>query len=247
MSQVIDMEACQEFMKETLERIQRDDLIEIAGQLTAKSEFFKANLHQVELPTLTIDELTAVFKKVFIANRKVKLMFEKYSLEEYKTSIYTLLYGDAEIQDRFQTFIDTHPELNIYLRYDLASELLHYTQPNKYWLWNRWLWDPKVNTGALPLVVSEDFKLSAETYGEMYMNVGKAVVFVHNMAEAVEFQFINRSLFGTDVYLSCVYVIYAYTVFKIKMTDEFNKVMPPIAEFSKRILGVHEKRKPVSA
>ena len=92
MSQVIDMEACQEFMKETLERVPKDDLIKIAGQLEAKSEFFKENLHQVELPTLTIDELTAVFKKVFITNRKIKVMFEKYSLEDYKTSIYALLY-----------------------------------------------------------------------------------------------------------------------------------------------------------
>jgi len=241
------MEACQEFMKETLERIQKDDLIKIAGQLETKSEFFKENLNRVELPTLTIAELTAVFKKVFIANRKIKLMFEKYSLEDYKTSIYALLYSDMELQDRFQNFVDAHPELSIYLRYDLAGELLHYSQPDKYWLWNRWLWDPELNTGALPLVVSEDFQLTAETYGEMYMNIGKAVVFVHNMAEAVEFQFINRSLFGTDVYLSCVYIIYAYTIFKIKMTDEFNKVMPPIAEFSKRILGVHEKKKPVTA
>jgi hypothetical protein len=247
MSQVIDMEACQEFMKETLERIQKDDLVEIAGLLEAKSEFFKENLHQVELPTLTIDELTAIFKKVFITNRKIKLMFEKYSLEDYKTSIYALLYSEMELQDRFQNFVDAHPELAIHLRYDLASELLHYNQPDKYWLWNRWLWDPVLNTGAIPLVASENFELAADTHGEMYMNIGKAVVFVHNMAEAVEFQFINRSLFGTDVYLSCVYIIYAYTVFKIKMTDEFNKVMPPIAEFSRRILGVHEKRKPVTA
>jgi hypothetical protein len=247
MSQVIDMEACQEFMKETLGRIQKDDLITIAGQLEAKSEFMKENLNQVELPTLTIAELTAVFKKVFITNRKVKLMFEKYSLEDYKTSIYALLYSEIELKDRFQNFIDAHPELSIHIRYDLAGELLHYNQPDKYWLWNRWLWDPELNTGALPLVASENFQLLADTHGEMYMNVGKAVVFVHNMAEAVEFQFINRSIFGTDVYLSCVYVIYAFTVFKIKMTDEFNKVMPPIAEFSRRILGVHEKRKPVTA
>ena len=247
MSQVIDMEACQEFMRETLGRIQKDDLVTIAGQLETKSKFFKENLNQVELPTLTIDELTAVFKKVFITSRKIKLMFEKYSLEDYKASIYALLYSDLELQDRFQNFVDAHPELSIHIRYDLAGELLHYSQPEKYWLWNRWFWDPELNTGALPLVASEDFQLSADTHGEMYMNVGKAVVFVHNMAEAVEFQFINRSLFGTDVYLSCVYVIYAYTVFKIKMTDEFNKVMPPIAEFSRRILGVHEKRKPVTA
>jgi hypothetical protein len=246
MSQVIDMEACQEFMKETLGRINKDDLVEIAGLLETKSEFLKENLHQVELPTLTIDELTTVFKKVFITSRKTKLMFEKYSLEDYKASIYALLYSEMELQARFQNFVDAHPELPIHLRYDLAGELLHYNQPDKYWLWSRWLWDPELNTGAIPLVASENFQLAADSHGEMYMNVGKAVVFVHNMAEAVEFQFINRSLFGTDVYLSCVYVIYAYTIFKIKMTDEFNKVMPPIAEFSKRILGVHEKRKPVS-
>ncbi len=237
------MEACQEFMKETLERIQKEDLIEIAGLLDAKSDFFRFNLHQVKLPTLTENELSLIFKKVFATNRKIKLMFEKYSLEEYKKNIYELLYSDIELQDRFQNFIDVFPDLNINLRYDLASELLHYSKPEKYWLWNRWLWDPKINTGALPLVVSEDFKLAATTYGDMYMNVGKAVVFVHTMAEAVEFQFINRSLFGTNVYLSCVYVIYAFTVFKIKMTDEFNKVMPPISEFSKRILGVHVKKK----
>jgi hypothetical protein len=247
MSQVIDMEACQEFMKETLERIRKDDLVEIASRLETKSEFMKANLSPTELPALTIDELTAVFKRIFITNRKIKLMFEKYSLEDYKTAIYALLYSESELQDRFQNFFDAFPDLSIYIRYDLAGELLHYSQPEKYWLWNRWLWDPELNTGALPLVASENFQLSADTYGEMYMNVGKAVVFVHNMAESVEFQFINRSLFGTDVYLSCVYVIYAYTIFKIKMTDEFNKVMPPIAEFSKRILGVHTKRQPVTA
>ncbi|MDH5474736.1 MAG: hypothetical protein OEX22_03490 [Cyclobacteriaceae bacterium] len=246
MSQVIDMKACQEFMKETLGRIQKDDLVEIAAQLEEKSAFLKSNLNRVELPTLTVDELTQVFKKVFVVNRKTKLLFETYSLEEYKTSIYALLYDERPVKERFQNFIDTHKKLDIYIRFDLASELLHYNEPNKYWLWSRWLWDPKLNTGALPLVASEDYKLSAATYGEMYMNVGKAVAFIHEMAEAVEFQFINRSLFGTNVYLSCVYVIYAYTIFKVKMTEEFNKVMPPIAEFSKRILGVHEKRKPVA-
>ena len=247
MGQTIDMQACQEFMKETLGRVNKEDLIEIAALVEKKSLFMQENLSRVELPTLTIEELTSVFKQIFVTNRKTKLMFETYSLEEYKTSIYDLLYGKDKLRDRFQNFVDAHKELDIFIRFDLASELLHYSKPDKYWLWNRWLWDPKLNTGALPLVASEDFKLSAATYGEMYMNVGQAVAFVHQMAEAVEFQFINRSLIGTNVYLSCVYVIYAYTIFKIKMTDEFNKVMPPIAEFSRRILGVHQKRKPVTA
>jgi len=247
MSQVIDMKACQEFMHETLDRIQKEDLIEIASLVEEKTAFLQANLNRVELPTLTQDELTDVFKQIFVTNRKVKLMFETYSLEDYKTSIHALLYSENALQDRFQNFIDAHKELDVYIRFDLAGELLHYSNPDKYWLWSRWLWDPKLNTGAIPLVASEDFKLSAATYGEMYMNVGKAIAFVHQMAEAVEFQFINRSIIGTNVYLSCVYVIYAYTVFKIKMTEEFNKVMPPMAEFSKRILGVHKRNKPEMA
>ena len=105
------------------------------------------------------------------------------------------------------------------------------------------MFDPNTNTGALPLVTNEEFELMGSTHGASYLKVGRAVAFVHSMAESVEFQFINRSLFGTDVYLSCVYVIYAYTVLKIKMTDEFNKVMPGLNEFSRRILGIYSSRK----
>ncbi|MCP4458641.1 MAG: hypothetical protein GY816_11550 [Cytophagales bacterium] len=247
MSQVIDMVTCREFMKETLEQILKEDLVAIAALVEEKSTFLKQNLNKTELAGLTEEDLTAVFKLIFATHRKSKLLFEKYSLDEYKTSISELLYGDEALQIRFQSFMDTHSELSVYLRFDLAGELLHYSQPEKYWLWNRWMWDPEQNTGALPLVASEEFKLTASTYGEMYMNVGKAIAFVHEMAEAVEFQFINRSQIATNVYLSCVYIIYAYTIFKIKMTDEFNKVMPPMVEFSKRILGVHSKKKPVLA
>ncbi len=247
MSEVIDMEACQEFMKETLTRIRKEDLVYIAGLLEQKSDFLKEQLSKTNLPALTMEGLTVVFKNIFVTNRKTKLLFDTYSLEHYKNTFYALLYDELPVKERFQNFMDAHKKLDTYLRYDLASELLHYTDPDKYWLWNRWVWDPEANTGAVPLVASENFNLSAATYGQMYMNVGKAIAFVHSMAEAVEFQFINRSLFGTDVYLSCVYVIYAYTIFKIKMTDEFNKVMPPIAEFSKRILGVHKRKSPVAA
>ncbi|RLD17523.1 MAG: hypothetical protein DRI69_12120, partial [Bacteroidetes bacterium] len=54
------------------------------------------------------------------------------------------------------------------------------------------------------------------------------------------FQTIHKSLFGTDVYLACVYVIYAYTVLRMRMTQEFNKVMPQQIEFVRRILGVKD-------
>ena len=65
---------------------------------------------------------------------------------------------------------------------------------------------------------------------------------MHETGEAVGFREISRNAFGTDVYLACVYVIYAYTVLKMRMTNEFNKVMPGLPEFCRRLLGVHKKK-----
>ena len=74
------------------------------------------------------------------------------------------------------------------------------------------------------------------------IEVGRAVAFVHEVGDAAGFQKISRNVFGTDVYLCCVYVVYAYTVLKMRMTQEFNKVMPGLPEFCRRLLGVHRRR-----
>ena len=81
----------------------------------------------------------------------------------------------------------------------------------------------------------------APTDGDIYLRVGKAVAFVHQVGEAAEFQTISKTTFGTDVFLSCVYVVYVYTILRMRMTQEFNKVMPGLPEFVRRLLGVHLK------
>lgn len=242
MSKLIDLATCKEFMLETLDKIDKKELIKIADALEVKSEFFIERLSQERLNSMTESDLKEILNKIFSTRRKLKLVFEKYSFDQLKAGIQELLYSNLTVDQRFQNFLEQFDQLDIYMRCDVASEILHYTNPDKYWLWNRWLWDPVANTGALPLVTNEEFNLKGRSYGEMYVNVGKAIAFVHSMAESAEFQFINRSLFGTDVYLSSVYVIYAYTIFKIKMTDEFNKVMPGLAEFSMRLLGIYNKK-----
>ena len=67
---------------------------------------------------------------------------------------------------------------------------------------------------------------------------------MHEVGEAAGFQAIAKSIFGTDVFLSCVYVVYAYTVLRMRMTNEFNRVMPELPEFCRRLLGVHRTPHP---
>src|SRR3990172_4031941 len=49
---------------------------------------------------------------------------------------------------------------------------------------------------------------------------------------------VSDSPFGIDVFLSCVYAVYVYTTLRLRMTQEFNKVVPQLPELSRRLLGV---------
>lgn len=243
MSQLIDIEAAREFMKETLTKVDKLNLIDIANTLEKKSLLFQEILLKGDLLAIEKEEFDLVLDKVFSIRRKKDKLFEAISFTKLIPAINDLLHGTDRIDDRFQMFYDDLGELETTLKFDLAGELLHFTFPEKYWLWSRWMWDPKNKTGAIPLVTSENFDLQGNRISETYMKVGKGVAFVHSVAESAEFQFINRSLFGTDVYLSCVYVIYAYTILQMKMTKEFNEVMPGLTEFSRRLLGVYDFHK----
>jgi hypothetical protein len=123
---------------------------------------------------------------------------------------------------------------------DLASELLHFTSPDDRWLWTRWMWDPRTGTGALPLVTMEEYDLHGQNAGETYMKVGVAVAFVRATGEAAGFARFgaHNSPFNIDVFLACVYAVYMYTTLRIRMTQEFNKVVPQLPELTRRLLGV---------
>lgn len=233
------MEAAKEFMKETLEMVKKENLIDIADAINSKGVLFQNTLAENKVKEISKKELEAILNRVFSIRRKLNKLYEHISYDDLKPAIYDLLHGSEKIDFRFQRFFDLLGELDTPLKYDLTSELLHFTFPDRYWLWSRWMWDPKSKTGAIPLVTSEGFDLEGKDMSEIYMKVGKGVAFVHAVAESAEFQFINRSLYGTDVYLSCVYIIYSYTILKIKMTKEFNEVMPGMTEFSRRLLGVY--------
>jgi hypothetical protein len=138
-----------------------------------------------------------------------------------------------------------HPEPG----FDLPSELLHFTFPDRWWLWTRWMWDPRAGTGALPLVTTEDFDLDADDRAETYLRVGEAMAFVNETGKAVGFTDLGSrgsgggprdvSLFGTDVFLACVYSVYMYTVLRLRMTQEFNRIVPELPDLVRRLLGVY--------
>ncbi len=237
--QVVDTESAQEFMREALGRISEGELNTIADELEIKSQKFQRLLAKETLGGLDESTIRALLRSVFATRRKADELLRAHGAGGLMAAIRELLYGPAPLIRRFQTFHDSLETSHEYIRFDLPGELLHYGDPEDYWLWTRWMWDPKTKTGALPLVTMEGYSVQMPTAGETYLRVGEAVSFVRATGEAAGFARIGRGPFGIDVYLACVYAVYVFTTLRLRMTEEFNRVIPPLPELCRRLLGVH--------
>ncbi len=257
--QIVDTETAREFMAQTLEKASRAELGDIVAELEHKSARLQQWLAPEALSGLGADQLRGLLRSIFATRRKANTVLDVIGVSELCKAIGGLLYGSASTQERFQSFVDSlsgywgdvrlaskqlprtdEADLPANVLCDLASELLHFTGPDDRWLWTRWMWDPRVGTGALPLVVEDQYDLHGHDAGETYMKVGVAVAFVRATGEAADFaRFgLHSSPFGIDVFLACVYAVYMYTTLRLRMTQEFNKVVPQLPELSRRLLGV---------
>jgi hypothetical protein len=237
MGQVVDTPSAQEFMREAMEKITLQELDAIEREVAAKSALFQDALAPDRITRLSDEELQPVLHTIFAIRRKKDL-----DIPHLRERIKELIYGEADLTKRFQSYCDALPQIEANVRYDFASELLHYTRPDDYWLWTRWMWDPETETGSLRLVTMDDFDLHAPTLAGTYLRVGEAIAFVNETGQAAGFTRIGERTFGADVFLACVYAVYTYTVLRLRMTNEFNKVMPELPEMARRLLGVWDKK-----
>lgn len=260
--QPVDTDAAQEFMQATLAKIAAEELEAIETELAEKARRLQALVASDRLPGLTETQLRGLLRTVFATRRRAGQILAGVGPEELKVAINQLLHEPGPTETRFQQFVDTMTgyvgdvrllrpkksadsrakqsaeqaalQENIFC--DLGSELLHFTNPNEYWLWTRWIWDPKAGTGAMPLVTMEECNLFGKTVSETYLKLGVATAFVKATGQAAGFS--TSGPYGIDVFLACVYSVYMYTTLRLRMTQEFNQVVPQMPELVRRILGV---------
>ncbi len=262
--QPVDTAAAQEFMVATLEQIARAELNAVEAELQEKGCRMRALVQSDALPSLTEDQVLRLLRSIFATRRRAREILAEVGPAGTKGAIQQLLYGSDTVDARFQQFVDAmsgyfgdvrvlrprkssdsrakqnaeESALTENVFCDLGSELLHFTAPHQHWLWTRWLWDPKAGTGAMPLVTMEECDLHGRTVGETYIKVGIATAFVKATGDAAGFSNLGTGPYGIDVFLACVYAVYMYTTLRMRMTQEFNKVVPPLPELIRRLLGV---------
>lgn len=241
--QILDRECAHEFLKEATRLASSSELGDIGADLEIKSRSFAQALGEEALATLDPDGLSTILDQVFLVRRKRRLLLRDNDFSSLRAEIGQLVHGDASVADRFDRFVARVEGLSQPLVVSLASELLHFSAPDRYWLWTPWIWDAKTGAGVLPLLLKGDDSLRAGTLGETYTRVGWALDVVDTEGHSDGFTNLGRGRFGTDVYLACVYAVYMYTVFRMRLSKEFNRLLPELPELTRRILGVHRGRR----
>jgi hypothetical protein len=241
--QVIDTPTAQEFTRLALERVSEHDLGDIASRLQAKSRFFGSSFGPDTIDGLSEETAMASLRYVFSSRRRAKVILTTLTLDGYKRAARGLLYTEMSSGQRLEHFADLIDgigrDVQVGTGHDLGSEILHFTDPDRYWLWTRWMWNPLTGTGALPLVVMDEIDLDGDTVSETYRRIGIAYAFLNDVGEAAGFRTEGYGVFGTDVFLASVYAVYMYTTLRMRMTQEFNRIIPELADLVQRLLGVN--------
>ncbi|HET6953033.1 MAG TPA: hypothetical protein VFI47_21815 [Acidimicrobiales bacterium] len=236
--QVVDTQTAEEFMGEVLARVSGDDLVGIADACAAKSAGFAALLADGRAATLGRGDLRRVLRSIFATRRKADAIIDGVGADRLAAEVHELLHGPAPVPARIERFDAALAGFED-PAFDLPGELLHFTYPDRYWLWTRWMWDPRIETGSLRLVTMEELDLAGFGRGDTYVRIGEAVTFVHETGRAAGFTAHGEPTFAIDVFLASVYAIYMYTVLRMRMTQEFNKIVPDLPDLVRRLLGVY--------
>jgi hypothetical protein len=115
-----------------------------------KSTMFREALVDTPVDDLELETFKGLCTFMATVRRRVSNWLTTDSFDDMRGYIKVLLHGDGDVDSRISAFCSHFPtdKRHRWVR-DLATELLHNTDPERIPLMNRWVWDAKANTGVI--------------------------------------------------------------------------------------------------
>ena len=213
---------------------------ELKAGLEAKRDRFFSSLSKRTLKVQTREGLESLLKEIYPVRRLSQKILEENGEEGFRREVFSLLYGWKGVEKRMARFMTEVkiPHDNPAIGRDLATELLHYTAPEEYWLWTRWIWDPKIKAGALCCMmefVGKDRTWEKVGFGEDYKTIGRQLGSLQKLLQ--EEGWGVDGPFGVDIFLAYLYADYFYKLF-LATSKSLSGMFAKGFNFIYKLLGV---------
>jgi len=115
-----------------------------------KNAMFRQALGGQAIEDLRLETFKGLCTFMATVRRRVSSWLNEASFGGLRSAIAALFVAEDPVDARIQAFGDRFPrdKRHRWVR-DLATELLHNADPERYPLMNRWVWDARANTGVL--------------------------------------------------------------------------------------------------
>jgi len=214
--------------------------------LEKKHRFFNDALIRDALSQLQAGDVEILLETVFTARRKLNLHAITISHQELVEAIEQLLYGsEADVNQRLDLFVQTLGFTERKMQravWDWGAEMLHYTSPEAIPLMSRWVWDAKVQSGAMREFIRGGDSMNEIPLTQTPGEFEAARVWI---AERLREQGFYRDI----AMLTNLVLAQAYTDYVLGMSkglgmfeSEFGGKLEPI-EFIAKLLGIEPARR----
>ncbi|MBI3170663.1 MAG: hypothetical protein HYZ22_19455 [Chloroflexi bacterium] len=236
-------------LQEALGQVAPEDVIAIADELAERHARLFLNTSTRLSAGLKTDSVSLSSSFADIASAVAHTKANARTITNYFTQsdyklIRDLLEGESPAPVRVAVFVEKLNALDTRLTLELATGLLHNTSPSEHWLWTRWLWDPTVGTGILPLLAGSTHNLVADNFADGYVRVGAVTAMSVKFGEGTGL-FVNeltsnekRAPFANSAFLACAYSVYLYGTTSWRLSREFNGLLPTLPNMARRLLGL---------
>ena len=249
----LDRGLFQQHFTKLLENAGQDGGIEAyLASLGAKQHAYADVLARSEDGGLTLDDIESLLDCIFTARRRVFPAFESIGTARATVMIRELLSGRMPLAQRMQGFVDAMPGTAAMDRdsiraatkvrraaWDFAAELLHFSDPVKYPLMSRWVWDQGTQSGAL-----REFIRAGDAMREIPFTNAPGLFEAGRrwLAERIAEEGVYRDVhFWADLVLAQAYTTYFRSVTEGSLGADFGRGTPAQDQL-KKLLGIDTPR-----
>ncbi len=202
-----------------------------------KSELFKQALVENDAGNLDVETFKGLCTFMATVRRRIGPWLNENDFRQISEGLTELFSDSLAVDERIGRFCDRFPDdkAHRWVR-DLATEMLHYTDPERMPLMNRWVWDAKANTGVLREIWHSDdidhLKIPVgDSYGTFLMLREELSQFLSDNG------FFRDMLYYVDVLCAQVYANYICEQGGSYLRVDFSAPEDPM-QHTRRLLGL---------